>query len=82
MKEGADTLVQSDLVSADIKANMLKVRRDEVAHFNAAGWNTLTNLVLDGTAMEAWASSNYYFTWGKTAVMSYDNIGEPLQKKW
>ena len=81
VKEGADTLVQSDLVSADIKANMLKVRRDEVAHFNAAGWNTLTNLVLDGTAMEAWASSNYYFTWGKTAVMSYDNIGEPLTKE-
>ena len=72
-------LVQSNLVTADIKANMKKVRRDEVAHFKASGWNTLENLVLDGTPQAAWAnSSNYYFTWGKTASKSYENSGEPI----
>lgn len=71
-------LVQSNLVSADIKANMKKVRRDEVAHFKASGWNTLENLELDGAPQTAWASSNYYFTWGKTASKSYENVGDPL----
>ena len=72
-------LVQSNLVTADIKANMKKVRRDEVAHFKASGWNTLENLVLDGTPQAAWGnSSNYYFSWGKTATMSYENVGDPI----
>lgn len=72
-------LVQSNLVSADIKANMKKVRRDEVAHFKASGWNTLENLELDGTPQAAWGnSSNYYFSWGKSATMSYENVGDPI----
>ena len=72
-------LVQSNLVTADIKANMKKVRRDEVAHFKASGWGTLENLVLDGAPQTAWAnSSNYYFTWGKTASKSYENVGDPI----
>ena len=72
-------LVQSNLVTADIKANMKKVRRDEVAHFKASGWNTLENLELDGTPQAAWGnSSNYYFSWGKNATMSFENVGEPI----
>lgn len=74
----ADNLAKSDLVSADIKANMKKVRRDEVAHFQASGWNTLENLELDGKPQEAWQTSNYFFTWGKSAVMSFENVGEPI----
>ncbi len=73
-------LVQSELVTETIKANMLNVRRDELAHFNASGWNTLENLYLDGEQMTAWASSNYYFTWGKNAVESFEQSGdEPLK---
>lgn len=83
--EDAEKLVQSESVEKEVKANMLNVRRDEVAHFNAQGWNTIANLVLDGTAMTGWASSNYYFSWGKTASASYeqgeiktDESGEPM----
>ncbi len=61
-------LVQSELTTETVKANMLNVRRDELAHFTADGWNTLENLILDGEQMTAWAKSNYYFTWGNKAV--------------
>lgn len=80
-KEG-NNLVQSELTTESINANIANVRRDVVAHFTAAGWNTLstadeTSLVLDGEPQTAWKNgSNYYFSWGKTAAMSYEN-GEP-----
>ncbi len=75
--DAEEKLVQSEAVEAEVKANMLNVRRDEVAHFTAAGWNTLANLSLDGTQMEKWASSNYYFSWGKSASASYEQ-GDPV----
>ena len=74
-------LVQSELVSAEIRANIEKIRRDELAHFKAtgAGWDNLENLTLDGEQMTAWGnSSKYYFSWGKTAAESFENIGDPL----
>lgn len=72
-------LVQSELASEQILANVDKIRRDELAHFQVgnAGWGTLENLVLDGAPMEAWSRSNYYFSWGKTAVESFENVGDP-----
>lgn len=73
-------LVQSELASEQILANVDKIRRDELAHFkvNNSGWNTLENLTLDGEAYAAWANgSNYYFSWGKTAAESFENIGDP-----
>lgn len=83
-KEGV-ALVTSDVASQQIFANIKNIRRDELAHFNAdKSWATLSteeapSLVLNGTPQTAWAnSSNYYFSWGKTAVMSYENVGEPL----
>lgn len=73
------TLVMSEPTTADIKANMLNVRRDQVAHFTADTWNTLDNLVLDGTKQEKWYNgSNYYFTWGKSAQKSFEEIGDPI----
>ena len=73
-------LVQSPLASKQIFANVDKIRRDELAHFQVkdAGWNTLDNLTLDGAPMEAWKNSNYYFSWGKSAAASYENVGDPL----
>ncbi len=73
-------LVQSDLKTEQVLANMKKVRRDELAHFkvNGDGWNTLANLYLDGEAFTAWASSNYYFSWGKSAAKSTTTGSEPL----
>lgn len=83
--DAENVLVQSEPTEAEVKANMLNVRRDEVAHFSAAGWNVIDNLVLNGAPMEKWVSSNYYFSWGKTASASYeqgdlkyDESGEPL----
>ena len=73
-------LVQSELASAQILANVEKIRRDELAHFKVsnAGWNTLENLTLDGEAYAAWANgSNYYFSWGKSASESYEIVGDP-----
>lgn len=73
-------LVQSELASEQILANVDKIRRDELAHFkvNGMGWNTLENLTLDGEPYSAWAAgSNYYFSWGKTAAESFENIGDP-----
>lgn len=73
-------LVQSELVSQQVLANVDKIRRDELAHFkvNGMGWNTLENLTLDGEPYSAWAAgSNYYFSWGKTATESYEN-GDPI----
>lgn len=73
-------LVQSELVSQQVLANVDKIRRDELAHFkvNGMGWNTLENLTLDGEPYSAWAAgSNYYFSWGKTAVESFENVGDP-----
>ena len=76
-------LVQSDLVSQQVFANVDKIRRDELAHFKVtgSGWNTLDNLTLDGEQMVAWSNGgNYYFSWGKSAAKSYDEgdavIGE------
>ncbi len=84
-EDAAEKLVQSESVEAEVKANMKNVRRDEVAHFSANGWNTLANLSLDGTPMEKWTASNYYFSWGKTATASYEqgdlvygDDGEPV----
>ena len=80
-------LVQSELASQQVFANVEKIRRDELAHFkvNGAGWNTLENLTLDGEQMVAWTNSNYYFSWGKTAAKSYeegdavvDENGDPV----
>lgn len=71
-------LVQSASATADVKANMLKVRRDELAHFNASGWGTLANLSLDGVQMEKWVASNYYFSWGKTAQKSTIESEDPM----
>lgn len=83
--DAEEKLVQSESVEVDIKANMKNVRRDEVAHFTANGWNTLANLSLDGTQMEKWTASNYYFSWGKSAATSYvqgeiltDENGDPI----
>lgn len=73
-----ESLVKSELTEADIKANMLNVRRDELAHFTADTWNTLDNLVLDGQPQTKWTASNYYFTWGKTAQKSFEEIGDPI----
>ncbi len=73
-------LVRSELASADIRANIEKIRRDELAHFkvNGSGWNTLENLTLDGEPYAAWANgSNYYFSWGKSAAESFENVGDP-----
>ena len=73
-------LVQSELASEQILANVDKIRRDELAHFkvNNSGWNTLENLTLDGEAYAAWANgSNYYFSWGKSAAESFENVGDP-----
>ena len=80
-------LVRSELVSAEIRANVEKIRRDELAHFkaNGAGWNTLENLTLDGEPMTAWTNGDYYFSWGKTAASSFeqgdlklDENGDPI----
>lgn len=73
-------LVRSELASEQILANVDKIRRDELAHFkvNNSGWNTLENLTLDGEAYAAWANgSNYYFSWGKSAAESFENVGDP-----
>ena len=72
-------LISSELVSTQILANVDKIRRDELAHFqvNNAGWNTLENLTLDGEPMTAWVSNNYYFSWGKTPTQSYETVGDP-----
>jgi len=73
-------LVQSEPTTVEVWANTAKIRRDELAHFqvNGAGWNTLENLMLDGEPVQYWANgSNYYFSWGKRAAESYENIGEP-----
>ncbi len=68
-------LVQSEPATVQVYANVDKIRRDELAHFRVsnAGWNTLENLTLDGEPMTAWVNSNYYFSWGKNAVPSYEN---------
>ena len=81
-------LVRSELASAEIRANIEKIRRDELAHFKVTGdgWNTLENLTLDGEPVTGWAnSSNYYFSWGKTAASSFeqgdlklDENGDPI----
>ena len=75
-------LVMSEMATSDVRANVEKIRRDELAHFKVSGanWNTPENgnLYLDGEAWTAWARSNYYFSWGKTAVESYENVGDPL----
>lgn len=68
-KEGV-ALVQSENATQQIAANMGNIRIDQLAHFTADGWNTLADLTLDGETMTAWTNSNYYFTWGKTAVAS------------
>ena len=73
-------LVRSELASEQILANVDKIHRDELAHFkvNNSGWNTLENLTLDGEAYAAWANgSNYYFSWGKSAAESFENVGDP-----
>ncbi len=72
-------LIQSELVSMQILANVDNIRRDELAHFkvSGAGWNTLDNLTLDGEPMTAWANSNYYFSWGKSPAESFENVGDP-----
>ena len=80
-------LIQSELVSQQIFANVDKIRRDELAHFKVTGaeWNTLANLTLDGEPYTAWVNSNYYFSWGKSAAKSYeegdvmtDESGSPI----
>lgn len=83
-KEGV-ALVTSDVASQQIYANIKNIRRDELAHFNAdKSWATLStdetpSLVLNGTPQTAWAnSSNYYFSWGKTAVKSSEDVGDPM----
>ena len=76
--EGA--FIPSEIVSEKVKANMLKVRRDEYAHFNGSGWNVLANLYEDGseTPKESWAASPYYFSWGKNAAPSYTQSEDPI----
>ncbi len=81
-------LVQSELTTDSIFANMKNVRRDELAHFsaNGLGYDKIENFTYDGVAQTAWAnSSKYYFSWGKTAAESFtkgdavlDANGEPL----
>ncbi len=80
-------LIPSAPATVQVYANVDKIRRDELAHFkvSGAGWNTLENLTLDGEPMTAWVSSNYYFSWGKTASPSYeqgdakvDENGDPV----
>lgn len=77
-------LVQSELVTEKIYANIAKIRRDVVAHFTASGWNTLStddvnNLMLNGEPQKAWGNgSNYFFSWGKTAAAAEENDGDPL----
>ncbi len=69
-------LVQSELVTDSVFANMKNVRRDIVAHFSTkdAGYDDITNFLYDGVEQTAWAnSSKYYFSWGKTAAASYEN---------
>lgn len=78
-KEGAG-LVQSNTVTRDIEANMLKVRRDVLAHFAPAPatWGDASKLKFDGEpATISSGSTMYYFSWGKNAVQSYEN-GEPV----
>ncbi len=73
-------LVQSELATADIKVNMLNVRRDELAHFSTkdAGYDKIENFTYDGVEQTAWANtSKYYFSWGKTAAASFTN-GDPI----
>lgn len=77
-------LVQSELTTDSIFVNMQNVFRDELAHFSTKDvkWNNVTetepNLVLNDQPMTAWVnSSNYYFSWGKTAAQSFETVGDP-----
>lgn len=90
-KEGVN-LILSNPATQEVKANMLNIRRDTLAHFTAdKSWATLSNdeaqsLVLNGEPMTAWSNgNNYYFSWGKSAAKSYedgellfDENGEPV----
>lgn len=81
-KEGV-ALIASDLVSEKILANIKNIRRDELAHFYAdASWSTLstdetTTISLNGEPQLEWKNGSlYYFTWGKSAVVSEENVSD------